>query len=48
MQMKISFMDLEIWLFGFGKVLEKLWDFFEGGCTNLGLDLFMVLIFILK
>ena len=25
MQMKVSSMVLKIWLFGFGKVLEKLW-----------------------
>ena len=34
MQMKMSFMVLEIWLFGFGKVLENC---FKGVCTLLSL-----------
>jgi len=28
MQMKMSFVDLEIWLFGFGNALEKFWKYF--------------------
>ena len=34
MQMKMSFMVLETWLFGFGKVLDKFWKFFIGVCTK--------------
>ena len=29
MQMKMSFMVLEIWLIGFGRALEKFWKFFR-------------------